>query len=150
MSQTGRPFEDSVHARTSDADRAAVEALREAERRLQRAQLESDVEVLDRLIDDRLVFTGPDGRHYSKQDDLHVHRSGQQSMSQVHEEDLAVLVVGGTGLTWFLGTLEGTMAGQPFRARVRYTRTWIYDDEKGWRLIAAHVSAAGEDGVGSA
>jgi hypothetical protein len=36
------------------------------------------------------------------------------------------------------------MDGEPFRARVRYTRTWIRDDN-GWRLIAAHVSAAGGD-----
>jgi len=83
---------------------AGAEALRAAERRLQRAQLTSDVAALDRLIDDRLV-------------------------------------VGGTGVTWFLGTLEGTVAGEPFLARVRYTRTWINDD-KGWRLIAAHVSPA--------
>jgi ketosteroid isomerase-like protein len=126
------------------ADTVAAEALHAAERRLQRAQLASDVQALDHLIDDRLVFTGPDGRHYSKQDDLHAHRSGQQSMTRVDEEDLTVLVVGGTGVTWFLGTVAGNMAGQPFLARVRYTRTWIHDDDKGWRLIAAHVSPAGE------
>ena len=94
------------------------------------------------MIDDRLVFTGPDGSLYSKQDDLRVHRSGRQSMTRVEEEDLSVLVVGGTGVTWFLGTLEGTLAGQPFLARVRYTRTWILDGDRGWRLIAAHVSPA--------
>jgi hypothetical protein len=77
-----------------------AEALRAAERRLQRAQLASDVAALDELIDDRLVFTGPDGKHYTKQDDLRVHRSGQQSMSRVDEEDLAALVVGDTGVTW--------------------------------------------------
>jgi hypothetical protein len=117
------------------------DVLRAAERRLQRAQLASDVAALDELIDDRLVFTGPDGRHYTKQDDLRVHRSGQQSTTRVDEEDLAVLVVGDTGVTWFLGTLEGAMAGEQFHARVRYTRTWIRT-EAGWRLIAAHVSAA--------
>ena len=74
-----------------------------------------------------------------------MHRSGHQSMTRVDEEDLAVLVVGDTGVTWFLGTLEGTVAGEHFRARVRYTRTWIRT-ETGWRLIAAHVSAA-DDGT---
>ena len=116
--------------------------LREAERRLQRAQLASDVEALDQLIDDRLVFTGPDGQLYSKQDDLRVHRSGHQSMRRVDEEELTALVVGDTGVTWFLGTLEGTMAGEPFVARVRYTRTWTYAGGPGWRLLAAHVSPA--------
>jgi hypothetical protein len=122
-------------------DAAAVDELRAAERRLQRAQLTSDVATLDQLIDDRLIFTGPDGRHYTKLDDLRVHRSGQQSMTRVDEDELTALVVGDTGITWFLGTLEGAMAGEPFRARVRYTRTWIRTGT-GWRLIAAHVSAA--------
>ena len=117
------------------------DSLRAAERRLQAAQLASDVDELDRLIDDRLVFTGPDGRLYGKADDLAVHRSGQQRMSRVEEEDLRVLVHGGTGVTWFLGSLAGTMAGEPFQARVRYTRTWVHDDH-GWRLLAAHVSDA--------
>jgi hypothetical protein len=145
MSHVGQPSDDVVGTETGGADVAGVEALRAAERRLQRAQLASDVAALDRLIDDRLVFTGPDGGLYSKQDDLHVHRSGRQSMTRVNEEDLAVLVVGGTGVTWFLGTLEGTLAGEPFLARVRYTRTWILDEDKGWRLIAAHVSPADLD-----
>ncbi|MET7472673.1 nuclear transport factor 2 family protein [Micromonospora sp. NPDC005686] len=134
--------DDGFPVGNGDADSTRVEALRAAERRLQRAQLSSDVAALDRLIDDRLVFTGPDGRLYSKQDDLHAHRSGQQTMVRVHEENLAALVVGGTGVTWFLGTLEGTLAGEPFLARVRYTRTWILDEDEGWRLLAAHVGPA--------
>ncbi|ADU07557.1 nuclear transport factor 2 family protein [Micromonospora aurantiaca] len=135
--------DDDFPTGNGGADLAGVEGLRAAERRLQRAQLSSDVAELDRLIDDRLVFTGPDGRLYSKQDDLHAHRSGQQTMTRVDEEDLAVLAVGGTGVTWFLGTLEGTLAGEPFVARVRYTRTWILDEDEGWRLLAAHVGPAG-------
>lgn len=117
------------------------ESLREAERRLQAAQLASDVDALDALLDDRLVFTGPDGNLYSKADDLRVHRSGSQTMTKVEEEQVAVLVDGRTGVSWFLGRLEGTMSGTPFTARVRYTRTWLHDDEHGWRLVAAHVSA---------
>jgi hypothetical protein len=114
-----------------------------ADRRLQAAQLASDVAVLDELIDDRLVFTGgPDGGVYSKADDLSVHRSRTQKMSRVQEESLTGLVVGSLGVTWFLGTLEGEYAGSPFRVRLRYTRTWIHDGRSGWRLIAAHSSPA--------
>lgn len=119
---------------------ADTEDLLAADRRLQAAQLESDVEALDALIDDRLVFTGPDGQLYSKQDDLRVHRNGEQRLTRVEEETLDVLVAGRTGVTWFLGTLAGSVGGESFVARVRYTRTWV--DEGGWRLIAAHVSEA--------
>ena len=115
--------------------------LRDAERALQAAQLVSDVEALDRLLDERLIFTGPDGSHYRKADDLRLHGTGAQAMTAVEQEELTVLAVGRTGVTWFLGTVAGTMDGTPFAARVRYTRTWVHDDEHGWRVIAAHVSA---------
>ena len=137
-----RPSETAAAVGGGVPEEAAAQALRDADRRLQQAQLASDVAALDHLIDDRLVFTGPDGKLYTKQDDLHVHRSGEQSMTRVDEEDLAVLVAGHTGVTWFVGVLEGALSGEPFRARVRYTRTWILDDSQRWRLIAAHVSPA--------
>ncbi|MGF1427910.1 nuclear transport factor 2 family protein [Kitasatospora sp. LaBMicrA B282] len=116
--------------------------LRSAERRLQAAQLAADADVLDVLLDDRLLFTGPDGRLYGKDDDLEVQRSGRQRLTRVDEEDLAVLVTGATGVTWSLGTLAGSLEGQDFTARVRYTRTWVHTSGHGWRVIAAHVSTA--------
>ena len=125
------------------AEHTLTDELREAERRLQAAQLAGDIAALDQLLDDRLIFTfGPDGKCYTKQDDLQLHRSRQQSLTKIIEEDLTVLVEGRTGVTWFLGALEGTFAGAPFAARLRYTRTWIHDDHHGWRVLAAHASPA--------
>jgi hypothetical protein len=121
-------------------DEVRAEELRRAERRLQAAQLASDVAALDLLLDERLIFTGPDGNCYTKQDDLQVHRTGKQVITSIREEELTVLVAGGTGITWFLGVLEGAIADQPFKAQMRYTRTWIYDDRHGWRIVAAHAS----------
>jgi ketosteroid isomerase-like protein len=125
------------------AEPTRTDELREAERRLQAAQLAGDIAALDQLLDDRLLFTfGPDGECYTKQDDLQLHRSRQQVLTKVIEEDLTVLIEGRTGVTWFLGALEGTFAGTPFAARLRYTRTWIHDDDHGWRVVAAHASPA--------
>ncbi|WP_250214690.1 nuclear transport factor 2 family protein [Acrocarpospora catenulata] len=123
------------------SESALVVELRDAERRLQRAQLASDVDELDRLLDDRLVFTlGVDGNLYSKADDLHNHRTRAQILTKVEEEELDVLVDGRVGITWFLGSLAGTFQGSEFEARMRYTRTWIHDDEHGWRILTAHAS----------
>ncbi|MFD2795172.1 nuclear transport factor 2 family protein [Promicromonospora vindobonensis] len=117
-----------------------AESLRQAERRLQAAQLASDVDALDGLIEDTALFTGPDGNVLSKRDDLDAHASGYQVMSRVEEEDLRVLVTARTGVTWFLGTLEGTFGGERLAARMRYTRTWTRDDRAGWRIVAAHAT----------
>ncbi|MGX1810289.1 nuclear transport factor 2 family protein [Nocardia sp. NPDC055321] len=113
--------------------------LREAERRLQAAQLGGDVQALDELLDDRLIFTfGADT--FTKADDLEVHRTRAQVLTKVEEEKLTVLVEGTTGVTWFLGVLEGSVQGAPFAARMRYTRTWAHDVSRGWRVVAAHAS----------
>lgn len=120
---------------------ASEDGLLAAERRLQSAQLASDVAVLNELIDERLVFTGPDGLLYGKEDDLTLHRTGAQRMTAVQEEDVRCLVDGRTGVTWFVGRLAGTFKGIDFDGRLRYTRTWVHDDASGWKLVAGHASA---------
>ena len=113
--------------------------LRDAERRLQAAQLAGNVAELDRLLDDRMIFTFA-GDTFTKKDDLEQHRTRAQVVTKVAEEELTALTDGHTGVTWFLGTIEATVNRQPFTARMRYTRTWLYDDAHGWRVIAAHAS----------
>ena len=85
----------------SDVDH--TETLRAAERRVQAAQLASDVDALTELLHDALLFTGPDGNLYLKEDDLAAHRSGRQVLSRVEESELRVLVTGSTGLSGFSG-----------------------------------------------
>jgi hypothetical protein len=132
-----------THADEGNVTGDLTSALRAAEHRLQTAQLSGDADALDDLLDDRLIYTGgPDGARYSKRDDLEIQRSRTQRLSKVEEEDLIVLVDGYTGVTWFLGTLEGTFAGTPFTARLNFTRTWIYTPDSGWRVVAAHASPA--------
>lgn len=116
-----------------------TESLRAAERRLQAAQLTSNVDALTELIDDTGQFTGPDGNLYSKADDLRAHETGHQVLTRLEEEDLQVLATAHTGVTWFLGTLEGSIGGQLLVARMRYTRTWIRD-QADWKIIAAHAT----------
>ncbi|MEV6900858.1 nuclear transport factor 2 family protein [Amycolatopsis sp. NPDC051372] len=113
--------------------------LLDAEHRLQAAQLAGDVGALDELLDDRLIFTF--GSVASKADDLTGHRSGSQVLTELVEEDLRVFSEGTTGVTWFLGRLSGSLGGEPFTARMRYTRTWLRTSD-GWRVIAAHASYA--------
>jgi len=122
-------------------DPSDTTALLAAERALQVVQLAADADALDRLLDERCVFTGPDGRLYSKQDDLDIQRSGQQRLTRVDADEVTGVVEGTTGVTWFLGTVAGAVGEQQFDQRVRYTRTWTHTTDRGWQLLAAHVSA---------
>jgi ketosteroid isomerase-like protein len=116
------------------------EGLLAAERALHAAQLAGDVAALDRLLHDRLVAIGPDGARHTKNQDLAAYRSGSSVITDLVEENVEVLVAGSTGVTFFTGTLGGTFGGQPMSARMRYTRTWVHDDEAGWRILAAHMA----------
>ena len=120
----------------------AEDRLREAERELQSAMRAGDVGALDRLIDDRVIATGPDGRQFTKAEDLDTHRSGTLVIQDLTEEELSVVVAGDTGVTVVLLALTGVNEGEEFAARLRYTRTWVrYGDDR-WRVLAAHVSPA--------
>ena len=121
---------------------AAEDRLREAERELQSAMLAGDVGALDRLLDDRVIATGPDGRRFTKAEDLETHRSGTLVIQDLTEEELSVLVAGDTGVTVVLLALTGVHEGEEFAARLRYTRTWVRHGDDRWRVLAAHVSPA--------
>lgn len=129
---------------------ALVAALHEAEQKLQAAVRSGDSEALDQLLDDRVRYTGPDGRVLTKADDLEAHRSGALAVAVFDQQDLQVTVVGSTGITLVLAGLQGTAGGQPFAAHLQYTRTWVYADDA-WRVLAAHASAVPDlDGPPSA
>ncbi|MGW5355707.1 nuclear transport factor 2 family protein [Streptomyces sp. NPDC004031] len=114
--------------------------LREAERRLRTAVLAGDADALDALLDDRARYTGPDGGVLTKADDLAAHRSRTLVVEAFDQEELTVTVAGTTGVTYVLAALRGTAAGEPFAARLRYTRTWVRGSD-GWRVLAAHAGA---------
>ncbi|HEX6916648.1 MAG TPA: nuclear transport factor 2 family protein [Phycicoccus sp.] len=118
----------------------SLDGLLSAERELQAAQRAGDVAALDRLLDDRLVAIGPDGARYTKEDDLAAYRSGSSVVTELVEEDVEAVVAGSTGVTIFTGRVAGTFGGEPTSARLRYTRTWTFDEDAGWRILAAHIA----------
>jgi hypothetical protein len=107
-----------------------------AERRLQAAQREADVDTLDGLLHPRVVGAGPDGTVFSKEDDLGNYRSGALRITRLHEESLDVQDQGQTGITTLVADVDAVQGGQEVSARLRYTRLWVRDGD-GWRVLAA-------------
>src|ERR1700730_2940519 len=95
-----------------------------AESRLVDAMLRSDVAALDSLIDDRLLFMGPDGNVYSKQDDLTLHRSGEEKVRRLDVEQLSVQTYDNSvAAVVVVASMSGSFKGQDFAGRFRYLRT---------------------------
>ena len=115
-------------------------ALHACESALRRAQLAGDVAALDRLVDDALVFTGPDGLLYGKQDDLDAHRQGWVRITRLEPSEERVQRFGDVAVIVVRMEMAGTFWGEPFAGTFRYTRVWCARPD-GWRIVAGHVSA---------
>jgi ketosteroid isomerase-like protein len=116
------------------------DALLASEAALRRAQLAGDVAALDRLVDDALVFTGPDGAVYGKADDLDAHRQGWVRVARLEPSEERVQRFGSIAVVSVRMEMAGSFRGEAFAGPFRYTRVWCARPD-GWRVVAGHVSA---------
>ncbi|MBN8727747.1 MAG: nuclear transport factor 2 family protein [Xanthomonadales bacterium] len=105
------------------------------EEQLRVAMLRSDLDALDALIADELLFVAPDGSILGKAGDLELHRSGAQRISRLDFADLRVRAYEGVAATTVVARVEGTLDEQPFSGQFRYLRTWARTGA-GWQVIA--------------
>jgi len=119
----------------ADSEIAALEA------ELRAAQLAADVTALDRLIADKLLFTGPDGRLGTKAQDLEAHASGVVRFRSHEPEELRVRRVGkNVAIAALRARLTVEVAGAITRGTYRYTRVCAREKGGPWRVVAGHVS----------
>jgi hypothetical protein len=115
-------------------------SLRACETALRRAQLASDVAELDRLLDATLVFTGPNGLVYGKDDDLEAHRRGVIRITRLDPSEERVQRFGQIAVVSVRMEMAGAFEGVAFAGPFRYTRVWRAHGDS-WRIVAGHVSA---------
>lgn len=112
----------------------------EGEARIRAAQLTADVQALDELIDEGLLFTGPDGQLATKAQDLEAHRTGLLRFQSHEPEELRIRRVGSdVAVTALRARLEVVVAGVSVRATCRYTHVWARRAGT-WRVVAGHVA----------
>ena len=107
------------------------------ENRLIEAMKASNVAELDALIDDELLFTGHDGRRYTKQDDLESHRSGNIEIYSIETSEQAIKITDDVAIVSVLKNISGSFFGETQVGIFRFTRVWKLK-EGGWKIIAAH------------
>jgi len=113
------------------------------EARMRAAQLAGDVEALDALIADTVLFTGPDGRVGTKAQDLEAHRSGGVRFRSHEPKELRIRRVGtSVAVCALLADLTVEMNGTTHRGTYRYTRVWAQESTGPWRVVGGHVSQA--------
>jgi len=114
------------------------------EERLRAAQLSADVEALDALIADDLLFAGPDGELATKAQDLEAHRSGVVRFRRHEPQDLRVRPIGrDVAVASLRATLAVEVHGRLVEGMYRYTRVWAREAGGPWRVVAGQVSPVG-------
>jgi len=113
------------------------------EEELRQAQLAGDVEALDRLLDDALVFTTLEGAVVGKSDDLRLHRSGRLRITRMDPSDRHVLRLGPTAVVSVRMNAAAVVDGNLMEGALRYTRVWC-ERPDGWRVVAGHMSIVPE------
>ena len=109
------------------------------EEELRRAQLASDVEALERLLDDRLMFVSLNGAVVTKNDDLSLHRSGRFRITRMEPMERCILHLGETCIVSTKMDSAAILDESPIEAILRYTRVWHRKSGE-WRVVAGHMS----------
>lgn len=115
------------------------------EEQLRSAQLAADVTALDRLISERLLFTGPDGQLGTKAQDLDAHGSGLVRFRSHDPEELHIRRVGeDVAVIALRARLVVEVNGNIISGTYRYTRVWAREGSEPWRVVGGHVSEVTE------
>lgn len=102
--------------------------------------LTSDVDALDQLIADDLVFTNHFGQLLTKQLDLDIHRSGVLQFSRLEPSEQLIKLDSPLAIVSARIKVSGIYERESFSADLRYTRIWRKSEDGKWRVIIGHSS----------
>jgi hypothetical protein len=109
-----------------------------SEKSLLKAMRTNDVELLDTLLHDELLFNGPNGETATKAADLANYRSGNINLHAVESSDQLLSVIGDDVVVAVTVKIKGNYLGQELDGKFRYLRVWKLFDGA-WKVIAGSV-----------
>jgi hypothetical protein len=94
-----------------------------------------DLEFLDAILHDDLLFIAPNGQTITKQMDLASHRAGEMVVEHLIPTFEEVKILGNTATVIVVYDTKGSMLGDPIQGQFRYIRIWkLFGD--GLKVIA--------------
>lgn len=115
-----------------------ITQIKKSEEELRLAMIKSDVEKLDELIDDSLVFVAPNGMIATKEMDLEAHRSGIQKMTQLVQSEQNIKEQESFVVVTVMADIAGTYADTSISGQYRYLRIWSKINDA-WKVVSGSV-----------
>jgi ketosteroid isomerase-like protein len=109
----------------------------ELEERLRLAMCHSDVNALDNLLAENLIFTNHLGQVVSKSEDINSHRKRTFVINSVSLSNQEVIHLGNSAVVTTQANISGSYNGQPSEGKFRFTRVWS-NNTNGWQVVAGH------------
>ena len=117
----------------------SLDEIRDVERQLQQAMVNNDVQALERLIHDDLVFIDVEGNVQGKRDDIDSHASGAMVQTAVEfVEEPVMQLHGETAVVAVKAHVKAQLQGNPVEALCRYLRVWLFQDER-WQILSGAI-----------
>jgi Domain of unknown function (DUF4440) len=109
-----------------------------SEENLLEAMKTSNVELLDKLLHEELLFNGPNGETTTKAMDLQNYRSGNINLHTVEPSDRMLSAIADNVVVAVTVEIKGNYLGQEINGKFRYLRVWKLF-ENNWKVIAGSV-----------
>jgi|JI10StandDraft_1071094.scaffolds.fasta_scaffold13571_11 ketosteroid isomerase-like protein len=106
------------------------EQIVKAENNLIDAMKINDVDALDDLLHDDLLFITPDGQTITKKMDIDSHKSRTMIIEKINPTIEKINLIGDTAIVTIVIDTKGKMLGQPIEGKFRYIRFWKLFENK--------------------
>jgi ketosteroid isomerase-like protein len=116
-----------------------MDLIKDYEEKLRKAMINSDVETLDDLISDDMLFVGPVGGTATKDMDISAHKSKIQKMTSILQSEQRIKKYDDeTYVVAVKCEIKGTFDDMNIDGNYSYLRIWKKEGEK-FRIIAGSV-----------
>jgi ketosteroid isomerase-like protein len=131
---------DGQHPKLHDQFKHQVEQLEEVWRT---AQLNGDVDAMDKLLSDDYVGITMTGQVVTKMQQLDRMRNRNLVLTKIELDDVKVKLIGNTAIVQSRANVEGTADGIPMHATYRYTRVYSRTPSGTWKITNFEATRVG-------
>jgi ketosteroid isomerase-like protein len=131
---------DGPHPKRHDQYKHQVEKLEEVWRT---AELNGDVDAMDKLLSDDYVGITMSGQIVTKGQQLDRMRNRNLVLSKIELDDVKVKLIGSTAVVTSLAQVEGTNEGAPVHGTYRYTRVYTRLPSGSWKITNFEATRVG-------